>query len=413
MAKGGALRTRALLDEWFTIAVLGLLVVAGVGGVLTHGAYVDPGTHQEQRVTDEWSVNGSFSHHSTVRNASFDTAFDPGTTVRDRSVYFQRIMPVLAGNFTFGSPGAEAPINLTIDRRLVVESVGDASGDTGSSTVYWRETRTLGIDRTVHQPDDATQVPFRVNVTRTLQEANNVSAQLQSPGEIRTKILVTAEVMRQTESAQMRRFTFSLPITPESGIYRVESSPTAETFTETKTITVENEPTAIQRYGGPLVSLLGLLGVLGLAFARYRGTIALSESEWERLDYRGDRAEFDEWISTVRLPDEAEDLPVAEAETLADLVDVAIDSDNPVLENPDGEAYHVVHEGYRYTFEAPPKRAGEDPLSFDESPTASDDGSLLSDESPSSPDGDTTPSPDDGPLATANGGQGSVDGSEE
>jgi len=404
MVKGGTLRARALLHEWFGVAVLGLLVVAAVGGVLAHGAYVDPGTHQEQRVTDEWSVNGSFSHHSTVRNASFDTAFDPGTTVRDRSVYFQRIMPVLAGNFTFGSPGAEAPINLTIDRRLVVESVGDASGDTGSSTVYWRETRTLGIDRTVHQPGDATRVPFRANVTRTLEEANNVSAQLQSPGEIRTEILVTAEVMRQTEGAQMRRFTFSLPITPESGIYRVESSPTVETFTKTKTITVENEPTAIQRYGGPLVALLGLLGVLGLAFARYRGSIALSEAEREWLAYRDDRAEFDEWISSVRLPDEAEDLPIAEAETLADLVDVAIDSDNPVLESPDGEAYHVVHDGYRYTFAAPSDPVSDDPLALGETDPADED-SLSNDDSP--------PSSDNDPLAAANGGQRPVDGSDE
>jgi len=215
---------------------------------------------------------------------------------------------------------------------------------------------------------------------------------------------VTAEVMRQTEGAQMRRFTFSLPITPESGIYRVESSPTVETFTKTKTITVENEPTAIQRYGGPLVALLGLLGVLGLAFARYRGSIALSEAEREWLAYRDDRAEFDEWISSVRLPDEAEDLPIAEAETLADLVDVAIDSDNPVLESPDGEAYHVVHDGYRYTFAAPSDPVSDDPLALGETDPADED-SLSNDDSP--------PSSDNDPLAAANGGQRPVDGSDE
>ena len=202
---------------------------------------------------------------------------------------------------------------------------------------------------------------------------------------------MTVVATRQTESAQTRRLTFSLPITSDSGIYRVQSSPTVETFTETTTVTVENEPSPLQRVGGPVLLLVGLLGAAGLAVARYRGTLEVSDDERELLAYRDDRAEFDEWISTVRLPDEARDLPVAEAETLADLVDVAIDSDNPVLEHPDGDAYSVVHDGYRYTFEAPPEPERGDALSFGES---------------------DAPSDDEG-VATANGGQTSADDSEE
>jgi hypothetical protein len=72
------------------------------------------------------------------------------------------------------------------------------------------------------------------------------------------------------------------------------------------------------------------------------------------------------------LPDEARDLPVAEVETLTDLVDVAIDSDNPVLESPGGDAYHVVHDGYRYTFETPPEPEYDDPLTVGEAEAPSD-----------------------------------------
>jgi len=376
MDKGGFVRVRAVLGEWFGVAIVALLVVAAVGGVLAHGAYVDPGTHQEQRVVDEWSVNGSFTHQANVRNVSFETPFEPGTTVRDRTVYFQRVMPVLYGEFVFSSPGAENPINLTVDRRLVVESVEEAARDENRPTVYWRETRTLGINQTIHQPDSTTTVPYDVNVTRTFEEANNVTKQLDSPGQLRSEILVTVVATRQTAGAQTRRLTFSLPITSDSGIYRVQDSPTSETFTETTTFTVKNEPSALQRVGGPLLLAVGLLGVFGLALARYRGALALSEDEREWLAYRDDRAEFDEWISTVRLPDEARDLPVAEAETLADLVDVAIDSDNPVLEHPDGDAYSVVHDGYRYTFEAPPKPHRDDPLPADDSDTPSDEAEI-------------------------------------
>lgn len=97
-----------------------------------------------------------------------------------------------------------------------------------------------------------------------------------------------------------------------------------------------------------------LLGPVGLAYVRYDGRLALTEAEREWLAYRDDRTDFDDWISTIRLPEEARDLPVAEADTLADLVDFATDTDNAVLESADGERSHVVHDGYRYTFEAPP-----------------------------------------------------------
>jgi len=372
MTEGWGFRTRAVLDRWFGPVIVILLAVAAVGGLFAHGAYIDPETQQEQRVVNEWSVNGSFTHQSTVRNVSFDTPFEPGTPVRNRTVYFQRVMPILNGRFVFRSPGAENPINLTVDRRLVVESNETATGDEGP-TVYWQETRNFGINRTVHQPDGATVVPFSLNVTRTFEEAQNVSEQLDSPGQIRSEILVTVVATRQTEGAQTRQFTFSLPITSESGIYRVQSNPRSETFTETTTVTVENEPSTLQRVGGPVLIAVGLLGILGLAFARYRDALELTDAEREWLAYRDDRTDFDEWISTVRLPEEARDLPVAQAETLADLVDVAIDSDNPVLEHPDGDAYSVVHDGYRYTFEAPMKPRRDDPLPADESDASSDD----------------------------------------
>jgi hypothetical protein len=342
------------------LILVACLLVAGAGAVLAHGGYVDPGSHQEQRVVDEWGVNGSFSHGSTVRDPTNETPFEDGSTVRNRQVYFQRVMPVLSGEFRFRTPGADAPVNFTIERQLVVESTETTRGDE-EPTVYWRDTRPLGTNRTTKQPGATETVPFAVNVTRTVEEAENVSERLDSPGQIRTRVLVTVVATRQVDGAETRRLTYRLPITAESGVYRVDSAPSTERFTETETVTVPNDPSALQRFGGPLALLGGLAGVVGLAVARSRDAIGTSEAEREWLAYRNDRADFDEWITTIRLPDEARQLPVAEAETLADLVDFAIDTDSGVVEEPGGGAYHVVHDGYRYTFEAPAAPA-TDPL---------------------------------------------------
>lgn len=370
----GTVRVRAAVDRWFGAAIVASLLVAAVGGVVAYGAYVDPGTHQEQRVVDEWGVNASFTHGAVVTEAANGTPFQPGETVRDREVYFRGVMPVLAGEFAFATRGTTEPVNLTIDRQLVVRDVERAVGD-GEPTVYWQETRRLGTNRTTHRPDSRTTVPFRVNVSRTVAEAENASDRLDSPGQVRAELLVTVQATRRTDDAEPRRLLYSLTIDPDAGIYRVAADPGAETFAETETVAVRNEPGAAQRVGGPLALAAGLLGVVGLGLARWRGVLALTGAEREWVAYRDDRTDFDEWITTVRLPEEARDLPVARAETLADLVDLAIDTDSAVMETPGGDAYHVIHDGYRYTFEAPADPRDGAPLSLDDA-TASDDGTV-------------------------------------
>ena len=91
----------------------------------------------------------------------------------------------------------------------------------------------------------------------------------------------------------------------------------------------------------------------GLVFVHSQGRLGLSQTERERLTHEDDRADFDEWITTIRLPDEAFDLPRAEASSLGDLVNFAIDTDNSVAEDPTEDAYYVVHDGYLYAYYPP------------------------------------------------------------
>jgi len=380
MGKGRWLRFRSFVDRWFVTVFVGWLLIAGVGAVVVHGAYVDPGTHQQQRSVDQWRANGTFDHGARVAGPTAGTPFEAGTTVRNRSVYFQRVMPVLSGEFTFRTPGAGVPVNLTVDRRLVVESTSGGGVDE-SPTVYWRDTRDLGTIRTAKPADEPATVPFEVNVTRTLATARNVSDRLDSPGEIQARIEMTAEATRQTEDAVTRRLSYSLPVTAQSGVYRVGDGGASERFADRVTVTVPNDPGAGQRLGGPLVLAVGLAGALALVGARYRGLVALSDREREWLAYRDDRAEYDEWITTVSPPTETRTLPTARAETLADLVDFAIDTESGVMQEPGGDTYHVVHDGYHYTFDAPPKpRTAGDPLAVLGSATENgDDGDPVAD----------------------------------
>jgi hypothetical protein len=158
-----------------------------------------------------------------------------------------------------------------------------------------------------------------------------------------------------------RTIEYGLPLTVDGSVYRVDSPSDVQPITRTERRTVPRGVDPVGAVGGPALLGVSLAGLGALAYARREDRIALSDAERAWLDYRDDRADYDQWISSVRLPEEARSLPVGHTDSLVDLVDLAIDSDSAVFESPDDGAYHVLHDGYRYTFEPPPEPPGVDP----------------------------------------------------
>ena len=129
-------RTRGVLDEWFAVAVVVLLVVAGAGAYLTYGAYAAPGTHTEERTVGSWESTASFDHSATVVNGT--EVFAEGDTVSNRSVYFRRVMPILDGAFTYGYRATgDGALETTVETRLVIRSISDERGSDEESTTFY------------------------------------------------------------------------------------------------------------------------------------------------------------------------------------------------------------------------------------------------------------------------------------
>jgi hypothetical protein len=342
-----------LLDRQFGVAVLVLLALAVGGGWLAYDAYAQPDTTVEQREVTVWEPGGEFTHRATVIDNESKTAgvFEPDETVGNRSFYYLGIMPELSGQFGFGYAADAGDLDVTVDRRLVIRSVGEQREGT---TEYWRQTRALGSTNRTLAPGERLRMPFAVNVSDAVATADRVRERLGDPGQTQVSVNVTVTVAGTAGGQAVdRTLRYALPVTVEGDLYRVDDGGGSRAFTRTERTVVEQPPGPLPAYGGPALLGLGLLGLAGLAYARSDDRLALTGAERAWLDYRDDRADFDDWISTIRLPEEARGLPVAEADSLADLVDFAIDTDNAVLESPDGSTYHVVHDGYRYTFEAP------------------------------------------------------------
>jgi hypothetical protein len=396
------LRLRGLLERNLTAAVLVLVVLAFVGGWVTYTTHVAPATTTEQRVVATWETRGQFDHGATVREEN--AVFPVGTHLRNRSVYFSRIAPVLNGTYAFdyrASQDGELAGDVTV--ALVVRGV-DGDGGEESATVLWRTSRVLN-ERRVDSlaPGEAVRVPFAVNVSQVDARIDRISEDLGgSPGTVQTQIRATVALEGRVNGEPVERTTTHvLDVQPENTQYSVSgATPTTDEHRTMAAVTVDRTYGPVRRVGGPLLLVVALVGEAAIAVALREDRLALTDAERDWLAYRDDRSEFDEWITSFDLPAATFDLPRAQAASLADLVDFAIDVDSGVVEVDDGR-FVVVHDGVRYEYRAPPDPAedaagSEESLETERDRTADEqpaDGGLP-DELGAEDDGEGTPDSD-------------------
>jgi len=356
------LRIRATVDRYFGVVVLALAVLVVVGGGIAYDAHTGPDERTEtttERVV-VWNATGQFSHEATVVE---DTqVFDAGETLTNRSQYFQRIAPTLSGAFTYGYAAPNGSVTANTSVALVVRSVTD------DGTEQWRVTEPLTHTERTLAPDETLRTDFEQNITAVETTVTEIQSELGATvGTTETFFEATVRVDgdRAGERIETTR-TYRLPVTIGDGVYRVNASgpdvtDRERTAIEERTVPVTTGP--LRSYGGPLLAVVGLGGLVGLAFSRHRDWLAVSERERAYLDYRSDRREFDEWITaTDTLPARIADADRIETATLGGLVDLAIDTDHRVLETPD-DRYLVLADRTAYSYEPPALSQGsDDPL---------------------------------------------------
>lgn len=336
------------------LVVVCVLLVGAVGGYLTYTTHVAPGTATEMRQTASWESSGAFTHRATVVNGS--RAFEAGTVLRNRTVYFQRVTPRLNGSFAYtyaASDGGDVDAETTVS--LVFRSVDTA--DDGDPTVYWRVDRTL--NRASEQSlaaGERTTVPFSVNVSEAAAEAARIDERIGgTPGTVEVAVVArtTLSGTRNGRSVDATR-TYRLPMTSEGNVYRVED-PGAVTASggQTERVTVPAEYGSLRRVGGPALLAVALGALAGLGHARRTGWLTVTDAERRWLAYRSAREEFDEWITTGRVPPEVGAPAVVDVDSLAGLVDVAIDTDDRVVEDERRNACLVLGDDHWYRYDVP------------------------------------------------------------
>ena len=338
-----------LSDSFGTIVVV-LVILTLCGGWLTYTTHITSATHTEERIVAAWESNGAFNHSAIVTNGS--ETFPDGTMLSNQSVYFTSIAPVLNGTFTYTYDATTGNIAANTTLMLVLHSVEETSD--GNITEYWRITRTLGTQQTDSlAPGEPQRVTFSIDINATQQRASQIEEEIGgSPGTV--KALVVARItingtIENTSVSGVRRY--ALPIEFSEGRYNVRDPGTLTNQRKvTRQVSVETTHGPLRSTGSLFLFLFPLWALIGLVTARWQGVLDIDESERTQLETQAASEEFDEWITSARLPDTVLDVPHIEVDSLEGLVDVAIDTNQRVIDDPDRDGYFVLGNNVCYTY---------------------------------------------------------------
>lgn len=344
------LRIRAVLGSWFAVVAVVAVLAVAAGGYATYVAHVDPGTVESTAEETAWAVDGSFDHSATVSRPN--PVFETGSTLSNRTTYFVAASPVLDGEFAARYQGGGEPATIRLDADLVHRAADE-------ETVYWSKRTDLAtVEDASGAAGEEETVEFSFNVSRAIAHRENITTELGgTPGNLQTAVVVDVFASAPTDGGPSDlEYSARLPVTVEGGTYTIGSPVGADRdVTVTRTETKPRDYGPVTSIGGPLLLLVGLLGLAVVTGAWYRDEpIALTPEERALLDYRDARAEFDEWVVRAELPVAVLDRETARADSFADLVDFAIDTDGAVIEAPSREQYYVVTPDLVVTF-APPE----------------------------------------------------------
>lgn len=356
------LRVRALCATYLPILAAVCLLFVAVGGAVAYDTYTGPDVRTETQQVSTWQSTGAFDYRAVVRT---DTAvYATGDVLRNRTTYFREVTPVLNGSLTYTYSASEGG-NLQADAIVVLVLRSVAAAEDGSGETYWSSESVLTTRRVSDLgPGDRLTVPFSVNVSRAAQRLAAIDEQFGgTPGD--KQILIETRVRlsgtRNGANVDQTR-VYRLPIQAIGSVYRVDDPGTVTASGGRQAeVTVPVSPGPLRSVGAPVLAVVGFLGLALLGGGWYEETFVVSDQERAWLDHRSQRQEFDEWITVATCPDEPDSVQRVEVASLKGLVNIAIDTDQRVLEDRDRDRFVVLSDWVTYTY-TPPSSPDANPV---------------------------------------------------
>ncbi|MHC3437562.1 DUF5305 domain-containing protein [Natrialbaceae archaeon A-gly3] len=308
--------------------LLGLLAAAGTGWAVA--------TPSERTVTEEIGEERFATDVHTSAVVSGGNLWNASESLENSPVYMLNATPELTLEGTTNAP--DDGVTVVHDTVVRYEAVHE------NDNVFYTETAYR--DRTTATVEDGTATTeTTLNVSEIADRRNELEEATAGVGTVQTTLEVTVHVEsdgtawyeRSPDEPTMETDLFLT----DRAYWLAESPSTEETHTQTADITVE-EPANTTLIGG-----LATLSVLsfGLAVFVYRR----SDIDVEEARLAVHRQRYAEWISRGTIPMWIGDHQL-ELDSLVDVVDVAIDTNERVVYDRNRELYAVVNDNLVYYY---------------------------------------------------------------
>ena len=342
-----SIRIRALLDEWFTLFLFAVVVLAAVGGWWSYQVHASPDVERNEVVVEQWSESTAYDHSALITNESL--VFDEGERVRNRPVYYVRLSRELDVSYRYEHTAEEGSVNVTTDMRLQYRG-------TEGDTVLWEYSEPLASESESNvTAEDPHTVNATIDVDSMFETINTVEQELGTAGNIQIRVISTSNVEGTLGGGSVEdTYESVMPVTVNPQTLRVlEMQTVDESGERTDTVERTTEPSAVEAVGSLAVLLLGVGALAGLLVARMTGYIGLSERDRELLETRQQEQEFSEWITRGTFPSERDYEATVLVDDLEGLVDVAIDTNKRVIKDEQLGVSTVLDGEYVYVYVRP------------------------------------------------------------
>lgn len=327
----GRRKFRYLLATRGTVVIVTLALIAALAFLGAGATYANPSTIDVDTDSNQQTVEMTLSTHATATNAT--SMYNRGDRLEDQPVYLRSAAPsatVVAETAVLDASEVEHDQTTT----LVYEA------RTRDGTVFWQDREQLAHE-------EARTDPVRSEATLDVEEIADrhraITADLGDGGsahvyvEIRTDYRTDSYAGTMVESSDLSLRTDSYAIEPIAAT-NTHGTPSVDTRTDTTSGLSPGEMLFL-----PYVTL-----VLGIGGAVAAGGAVVGHRLRREIDPAVETAaihydRYEEWISRGALPP-IDPRSVIVMETLADLVDVAIDTDGRVIYDPIQGCYAVVDE---------------------------------------------------------------------
>jgi hypothetical protein len=374
------IRLRKRLDELAPVVVVGLLVVGALGGWLAYQTHAEPTIETEERTVGTWNEQGELSHGAEV--TAPNPLYQQGQELSNRPVYFTRLSPEFGASYAYTyDASATGTLDVTVNASLRIQSV-DSDGE-----AYWTSTEPLAGTHTREvSPGETVTLETDFNVSAVLAEIDQIQSGIgSSAGTSEAEVVFDTQVAGTVNQENVANtHQRSMVVEPGDSTYSVETDDSFQTSHESvEVVQTERSYGPLRSYGPFVLIVLSLLGLVGLAGASYRGWIPPSAGERLALEHHQERTEFDDWISTGSIPAWERTGTEVELDSLEDLVDLAIDTNERVIEDTDSGDFFVPGGNRYYTYSADPVGDGDDPgdapddLTIADRPRTDDEGPAL------------------------------------